>query len=163
MKNYELFEVAQRIGNVLPSLEKIKGAKFHYALLKNIDLLQKEITLLQTKAKPSDKFTEYEKLRVSLCEEHSTKNEKGEPNKRDLGSGQFEYDIDTEAQTWKDAIEKLKTDNKDVITERDEQIKDYNAMLDVESVIEFHLLKLEDIPNDVDGEQMQALRFWIQN
>lgn len=163
MKNFELFEIGQRIGTVLPSLEKIKGAKFHYALLKNIDILQKELNLIQTKAKPTEKFAEYEKLRVALCEKHSSKNEQGEPNKRDIGNGQFEYDIDTESEAWKTDIEKLKSENKQVIDERDEQIKNYNEMLDLDAEIKFHLINLEDIPNEVNGEQMQALKYWIKD
>lgn len=162
MKNYELFEIGQHIGNVLPSLEKIKGAKFHYALLKNIDLLQKELNLIQTKAKPSDSFTEYEKARVALCEKHAGKNDKGEPNKRDIGNGQTEYAIDTESEAWKNDIDKLKAEHQTAITERDEQIKQYNDMLDLDADIKFHLLSLEDIPNEVDGEQMRALKHWIK-
>ncbi len=162
MKNYELFEIAQRISTVLPSLDKIKGAKFHYALLKNIDILQKELDLLQTKSKPSEKFTQYEQLRVALCEQYAAKDENGVAKKRDSGNGQTEFDIDTESAEWKSAIEKLKTDNAEVIAEREEQIKHYNDLLEVEAIITFHLMKLEDIPNEVNGEQMQALRFWIQ-
>lgn len=162
MKNYELFEIAQRISTVLPSLDKIKGAKFHYALLKNIDVLQKELDLIQTKSKPSEKFTQYEQLRVALCEQYAAKDENGVAKKRDLGNGQTEFDIDTESADWKSAIEKLKSENSGVITEREEQIKHYNDLLEVDSMVKFHLIKLEDIPDEVDGEQMQALRFWIQ-
>jgi len=163
MKNYELFEVTQRLGTVLPTLEKLKGPKFHYALLKNIDLLQKEIELIQTKGKPSEKFLEYEKARVALCEQFCAKDEKGENLKRDIGNGQFEYDIDTTSESWKLAIEVLKSNNKELIAERDQQVEMFNQMLDVESSLTFHLIKVEDLPSDINGEQMQALKNFIQD
>lgn len=161
MKNYELFELGQRIGKVLPELEKIKGAKFQYALLKNCDILQTELTLIQTKAKPSENFIKYEQERVKLCEQHSAKDEKGQPKKRDVGNGQTEYDIDTESESWKTAIEQLKSKYADEIKLRDEQIKNYNDMLDVDAVVKFHLIKLEDIPNELNGEQMAAIKPFI--
>jgi len=161
LKNYELFEIAQRIGNVFATLEKVKGAKFQYALIKNIDILQNEIKLIQSAAKPSESYSEYERLRVKLCEEFSAKDDQGQPKKREVGNGQTEYDIDTESEVWKTAIEDLKNQHKDVINERDEQIKNYNEMLDLESTIKFHLMKLEDIPNELDGEQMLAIRSFI--
>lgn len=162
MKNYELFEVAQRLGTVLPSLEKLKGPKFHYALLKNLDLLQKEIDLIQSKSKPSDKFLEYEKARVALCEAYCAKDDKGENLKREIGNGQFEYDIDTTSEEWKTAIEKLKSENAELINERDHQVEMFNQMLDVESSVKFHTIKIDDLPSEVNGEQMQALKHFIQ-
>lgn len=162
MKNYELFEITQRLGSVLPTLEKLKGAKFHYALLKNIDLLQKEIELLQTKSKPNEKFTAYEKVRVELCEAFCAKDEKGECKKRDLGGGQLEYDIDTTSEAWLTAIGDLKNNNKEIIAEREQQINEFNELLDIESVVQFHKIKIEDLPSDINGEQMASLKFFIQ-
>src|SRR4051812_4483300 len=102
MKNFELFEITQRLGQQLPSLEKLKGPKFHYALLKNIDILEKELKILQNASKPTEKFMEYEKQRIALCEQFAGKDENGQVKKRETVQGQFEYDIQTESQEWKD-------------------------------------------------------------
>lgn len=163
MKNYELFEVAQRLGTVLPTLEKLKGPKFHYALLKNIDLLQKEIELIQSKSKPSENFLAYEKERIALCEKFCNKDEKGENIKREIGNGQYEYDIDTTSETWKTAIDELKSNNKELIAERDQQIEMFNQLLDVETSLNVFLIKIEDLPTEINGEQMQALKHFIQD
>lgn len=163
MKNFELFLLAENLGQNLAKLQTLKGAKFCYNLAKNMDILEAELKVISTTSKPSDEFTEYDKKRVALCEEFAKKDAEGKPEKRDVGSGQFEFVIDTESQEWKNAIEKLREDNKTVIETRDAQIAKYNELLDLESTVEFRLTDLNDIDNDITLELMRLLKPFLKD
>ena len=164
MTNQELFMLAQGLANNLTHLKALKGAKFTYGITKNMDLIQKEMDLINDIIKPSDELKEYDDIRVKLCEKFAKKDENGEYIKIESipGSGQFEYDIDQESEEWKTAIEKIKTEHKTILDERDEQIKEYNNLLYSDINIEFHKIKLDDVPTDISLELMQIIKPFIE-
>ena len=164
MKNYDLFVLADQITVNLERLKNLKGAKFNFCLLKNIDLLEKECKILQETVKPSEDFLAYDKARVTLCEEYCAKDENGGLLKKEnpQNPGQFEYDIDTKSQEWTNAIDKLKQDNLSILTSRDEQIVQYNELLDAQSDIEFAKVKIDDVPNDITLELMKLIKSFIK-
>jgi hypothetical protein len=164
MTNYELFVLADQLANNIEKLKALKGAKFTYGVLKNIDIIEKEIKILTDSAKPSEAFLAYDKKRVLLCEEFAGKDEKGEVKKKAVAGSQnqFEYDIDTESEAWLSAIDALKSENKEIIDLRDEQVKEYNEMLSIDSAVVFHQIKLDDVPNDISLDLMKIVKPFIK-
>lgn len=164
MKNYDLFMLADQLANNIEKLKALKGAKFTFGILKNIDILEKEIKLFSEYMKPSDAYMVYDKARVALCETHCAKDEKGELLKKEAqpGSGSFEYEIDTKSPAWLEAIEGLKTEYAETIAARDEQIAEYNKLLDAETELELHKIKLDDVPNDISLDLMRVVKVFIK-
>lgn len=165
MTNYELFVLAEQLGSNIEKLKALRGAKFTYGVLKNIDVIEKEVKFIADIAKPSDDFLAYDKKRVALCEEFAGKDESGQVKKKLVpggASGQFEYDIDTESDVWLAAIDGLKLENKDVIDTRDEQVKAYNDMLKIDATVAFHMIDLDEVPNDISMDLMRLIRPFIK-
>ena len=164
MKNYDLFVLAEQLANNIDRLKALKGAKFTYGILKNIEILEKEVKMIMETSKPTDDFLAYDKTRVALCEQFCAKDEKGEMVKKENPNnpGQFEYDIDVESQEWKDAIVKMKEENKDVLEARDEQIKQYNELLQSEFEVELYKVKLDDVPNDISMDLMKIIKPFVK-
>lgn len=164
MKNYDLFVLAEQLANNLTTLKTLKGAKFTYGILKNIDLLEKEIKFVSETAKPSEEFLAYDKARVALCEQYAKKDAEGNLEKKEThpGSNQFEYDIDTTSKEWNDAIDALKAQYNTIIESRDEQVKDYNLLIDSQNDLEFYLIKLDDVPNDISLDLMKLIKPFIK-
>jgi hypothetical protein len=163
MKNYDLFVLAEQLANNIDRLKALKGAKFTYGILKNIEVLEKEVKMIMETSKPSDDFLAYDKARVALCEEFA-KDENGEIRKKENPAtpGQFEYDIDVESKEWKDAIVKMKEDYKEVLEAREEQIKQYNELLQADFDVELYKIKLDDVPNDISLELMKIIKPFIK-
>jgi len=164
MKNYDLFMLAEELANNIERLKALKGAKFTFGILKNIDVLEREVKLLAGSSKPTDEYIAYDKLRIALCEQFTAKDENGELKKKETVSapGQFEYDIDTESQEWKDAIAKMKNDNAEVLKARDEQIAQYNELLMSETDVELFKIKLDDVPNDITMDLMKIIKHFVK-
>jgi len=164
MKNYDMFVLAEQLANNIGNLKALKGAKFTYGLLKNIDLLEKEVKSVMEMSKPSEEFLVYDKARIALCETHAKKDANGEIAKKEVqpNSGQFEYDIDTTSKVWIDAIEELKVTYKEAIDIRDEQLKTYNELLSAESDIVLSKIALSDIPNDITLELMKLIQPFVK-
>lgn len=163
MKNYDMFVLADQLAQNLERLKSLKGAKFTYGILKNIDTLEKEVKFIAETAKPTEEFNTYEKARITLCETHAKKDDKGEILKKEVpGTGQFEYDIDTTSKEWVDAIDVMKETYKEVIANRDEQLKQYNELLSADCEIVFTLIKLDDVPNEISMDLMKIIKPFIK-
>ena len=76
MKNKELQPLLQSIDAV----GNLSGVKFVYAIVKNKKLITAELETLQEAIKSSEKFLEYDKERIVICEKHADK-ENGKPKK----------------------------------------------------------------------------------
>lgn len=163
MINQELLLLAQGLANNLTQLKSLKGAKFTYGITKNMDLIQKEMDLINDIIKPSDELKKYDDARVKICEEFAKKDENGEFIKLEIapGSGQYQYDIDEESQEWIDALGKIKNEYSSILQERDEQINEYNKLLNTEITIDFYKIKLDDVPTDISLELMQIIKPFI--
>lgn len=161
MKNYEILNLAELLNLNLSKLKDLKGAQFTYALLKNIDKIDKEVKIINESMKPTDEYAKYDKERVAMCEQHAKKDDKGNLLKKSMGNGQFEYDIDTESLAWLDDIAKLKTKYATEIEKRNEQIKSYSELLEIESDLELYKVKLDAVPNDISLELMNVIKMFV--
>lgn len=163
MKNLELFALADQLGKSIERLKLLKGAKFTFTLLKNIDLIDKEIKSLSECSKPTDEYNAYDKARVELCEKFCAKEENGELKKKPnpQNPNQFEYDIDTTSKEWTDAIETLRLTNVAVLEAREEQLNSYNELLQSDSDVTFSTIKLADVPNEISMDLMRVIKEFI--
>lgn len=130
---------------------ELKGVKFAYALAKNKALLKTELETLQTAITPSEKYMSYEKARVALCEVHAEKDEKDKPKME--GN---EYVI-TDRKKFDKELEKLQEEHKEVITEREGQVKEFNELLEKESDYKPFMIEYSDVPEDISSKQMSGI------
>lgn len=162
MKNYELYSLADSISKNLESLKYLKGAKFTYSIIKNIELIEKEIEVLTKMSKPSEEFENYDKDRLALCERLSQKDGEGNSLKNDLGNGNFEYILDINSKEWIEGTTLLSSKYLDAIKNREVQINNYNEILNKEVELKFYEIKLDDIPNDINLELMNIIKYFIK-
>lgn len=163
MKNSEVIQLNNKISSYIKPLKDLKGAKFSYALIKNTELLQKEVKDIAAVITPTEAYQAYDKARVALCESFAKKDEKGNVIRKNLReNGQFDYDIDVNDEAFKAAVENLKEEHKDAIKEQDEKILEYNKFLDEESTVSFHKISISDVPNDISVELMSVIEPFIQ-
>lgn len=153
MKKGELYSLMAG----LEAVKDLKGIKFAYARAKNKKLIQDELQLFGETLKASEKFSEFEDKRVELCKKYCKKDEKGKPlTKNDSYVG---LEDNTEFQQ---ELVNLKEVHKDIVTERQNQVDEYNKMLSEETKLDFHKILLEDVPADITGQQLELIMPIIQ-
>ena len=74
-----LNEKLQSVYQGIEAVSGLKGVRFAYAMARNKSALKKELETLQEAVKASDKFAEYDKKRIELCEQYADKDEKDKP------------------------------------------------------------------------------------
>jgi hypothetical protein len=67
-------------------LSTLTGAKLNYALLKNINKIEKETEDIKKIVNPSDRYKEFDKKRIDICQLYCEKDEKGENIKKQIDS-----------------------------------------------------------------------------
>lgn len=108
MKNRDLFKLYENLKRV----SKIGGARFSYGVVKNQKMILAEIDTLQESFKPSEKYQEFDNLRVAICEKHAIKNEDGTPK---IENGHYVFENEKKALK---EIEDLQKEHKEVVDEQ---------------------------------------------
>lgn len=161
MTNLEVINTYDQILKNQDQLKQIKGAKFNYMLLKNIKTLENEVSWLKEIVQPTEEYKKFEQERINLCEKYS-KDESGNIKKKNVRpDGNYDYDINETDPNWLSDIKDLRDKYSEEILKREEQIKKFNEILDVDSAIEFHKVSLNDIPEDISFELMKAIDNFI--
>jgi len=149
MKRKELFQLKQ----ALESVSTLKGVKFAYSIAKNLQEVNNEIEAVNKAMAPSEEFMKYEKERIKLNEECAEKTEDGNPKVENnnyvispRNSGDYEK-----------RMEELKKKHKKVLSERDEQIKEYQAHLEEDVDITLHKIQEDNLPSDITAEQISGI------
>lgn len=153
MKRQELYNLL----NGFEAVKNLKGVKFAYARAKNKKLVLAELELLKDVLKDSDKFIEYDKKRIELCEEHCTKDKKGKPV---IKNGKYEGL--TKNKEFDKKVEKLNEKFKEVIEQKKKNAEEYKALLDGEVDIPLHKIKIEDVPEDITGAQLESISLILE-
>jgi len=144
MKNKDLItleESLQKVGN-------LTGFKFVYAVAKNLDILNREIKIIQETFKFSKDFQKYDLERVELAKKFSKKDKDG---KDVVVNNAFVLE---DEKGFRKELEILKKSNKKVIEIREKQVEDLNKLLEEESNIKLHKIQKEDIPENITGSQL---------
>ena len=149
MKRKELFQLKQ----ALESVSTLKGVKFAYSIAKNLQEVNKEIEAVNKAIAPSDEFMQYEKERIKLNEEYAEKTEDGKPMVENNN-----YVISPRNRgSYEKRMEELKKKHKKVLSERDEQIKEYQALLEENVDITLHKIQEGNLPSDITAEQISGI------
>jgi len=157
MKKAELLDLQEKITFYSKELKDLKGAKFSYAIIKNSAMLQKECEAIIEAGKSPASYLEYDQERVKLCEMLAKKDENGQPIKKNQKGESFEYDIDLTSPQWTTEFNALQEKHKAAIEENKKVKNDWIQFLNTESEIQFHKIKLEDVPDSISVEIMSLI------
>jgi hypothetical protein len=152
MKKRELYDLYEGLNNVA----ELKGVKFAYAVNKNKSKILSELKVLEKSAEASEEYKGYEKERIALCEEHAEKDKDGKAN---IVSGA--YDIKDRA-TFDKALDALKETHKKALDDHANHVKDFEVLLETESEVEIHKIKLEEVPQEISVKQLENISLIIQ-
>ena len=137
-------------------LGSLQGAKFAYAISRNLSLLQPEIDALKKALEASDEFQKYDEARVELAKSHAKKNDKGEPETTKNAQGQETFVLENQ-EAFDKAFEALKEEHKATLEARQKQVDEQNELLKTESTVTLYKVSLADVPNAITADQMKAI------
>lgn len=147
MENRQLQVLLQGINAV----NSLQGVKFAYGINKNRKAIERELETLQEAIKASDKYTEYDKKRIELCEKHAVKDDNGKAKMENN-----EYVI-TDKDAFDKEIDTLRAKYKDAIDEREAQLKEFSELLKKESDFVPFKIAFEDVPEDITSDAMSKI------
>ncbi len=145
---------ALNLYNGLQGVSNLSGAKWAYAIAKNIAMLKPEIDALQKAYTAKNEFIEYERARLELAEKYSVKKD-GKPETVNVG-GIEEYLI-ADKDKFNQEFAKLQAKYKKAIDERKKQISDFNEILKEEVNIDFYTISPDYIPEEITPAQLSAI------
>lgn len=148
MKRSDLFELLKG----LKSVKNLRGVKFAYGAVKNKHKVEAEIECLKEVVKPSEKYDEFDKKRMEICEKYCSKDKEG----KSIIKGNV-YEGLKDNRRFDKEIKRLRKDYQKVIEERKTQLNEYNKMLEEEIKIDFHKVLLKDVPEDISSEQLEKI------
>lgn len=163
MKNLEVLQLADQLKANMTSLKTLSGIKFAYMMMKNIEIIDKEVKFVSELTEIKPDYIEYDKERVELCKKFATKDENGEPIILTNNNGSQSYDIDEESNEWIISYEGLNHKHRSAIENRDKQKEEYNNFLNEESTIEFYKIEESELPIEITLEQLMIIKVFIKN
>lgn len=163
MRNIEILNLVEALNNNIEELKKLKGAKFAYAIIKNLETLNTESKVIQSVYTISDEYKEYDKARVDLCERYADKDENGQPIKNYITDKSFEYKLDLTNQVFISAMDELTQKYKDSIITNNEKSLEYNKFLMEESTIKFTDIDFSTIPDDISVELLSVIKPFVKD
>lgn len=130
-----------------------KGAKFSYAIARNLILLKPEMEALDKAMTPVAEFLEIDNKRVELVKKFAKKNDKNEL----VLKNNNEYELE-DSEAFNKEFEALKKDNKEVFDARAKQVEEYIELLKMESDTKLYKVSLHTVPEDITVTEMFNLR-----
>jgi len=135
----------------LISVGNLPGAKFAYAVGRNIDKIRGPLKPIQGILKESSEFKEYNKQRIRICEDCAEVDNGGKAIK-DEKDGSYQI-ADAKKDLFDRKISTLKKKYQAVIDDREKQAEEYNDMLEGEvpekDFPDLHKVEESDIPVEI--------------
>ena len=122
--------------NGLFTVQELKGKKFSLTVSKNITILQKELKDLEEFGKPSKEFMDLAQKVNGIANE--------------------------EADDSKERIDKLESENKNLVKERRAQIDEVAKLMEDEIKLDLHILSEDILPEDITAKQNKSLEKIIE-
>jgi hypothetical protein len=142
-----------RLNNAISAIEGRKfSVKFSYFLAKNKIQLKEDISILEQLRLPSDEFKQYDADRAKLALDHADRNSDGSPK---IDNQQFVITI--QAGEFQESVSKLKEKYNEVIEQRNEQLKDFEEILEEKTTYSGATIDYKDIPDDIEPVVIEVL------
>ena len=152
MKNSDVI----KLNEVLQKIIKVsKDVKFTYKLIKNKNLIKDIITNLdEVRTVKDEKYEEYDAKRVALCKEYCDKDDNGNPV---LFDNVFQGLIGN--VVFSEKIKLLNEESAECINNYKKKIKDIEDIFneDFDNSVEWVEVDINEVPNVVDGEDLEML------
>jgi hypothetical protein len=148
-------DIVQLNGGLI-SVADLRGVKFSYAVAKNKSIIKAEIEALEASVAPSEGFVEFNNKRIAICMDMCAKDDDGQPI---IVDGNYTSD-DEGAMMSK--VKELQEEYKDVLSDRDDQLKRANSLLEEEIDINLYKVSVEYIPEDITPSQMESIFLIIE-
>ena len=148
MKNSEL----NTLGKALVRVGQLQGTKFSYAVAKNLKLIREEQTLLgelPIVREFENNLKELNEKKMKISEKHAEKDDKGEIVKDENGNYKF--------KSISKVIKETEELQKQHRAENLSCYEEYEKLVEAEANIELHKVKLENVPEGITAEQMEAI------
>lgn len=143
---------ALKLWQVFGKLEGLKhDVRFSYFLAKNKVALKAELDLLEESQKPSQAFLEYEARRVESAQKFADKDANGNPKIHNNS-----YIIYDKREDFEKEIKTLKTKFKKAISDRENQIKDYEKLLDEPVELQLTKIRFTQLPPQIEASVLEV-------
>lgn len=138
----------------LIGVSHLSGAKFAYAVAKNLVKIKSEVEALEKAHLPFDDFKVYDVERIKLCEEYAIKVD-GKPQ-MEMRDGTMVYKIEDQ-EAFDKALKELQAKHQDAYDKRQKQLEELNEMLKDEVEVDLHTILPEYIPQNITATQLADL------
>lgn len=128
------------------------SVKFSYFIAKNKVAMRDEITALDEARQVSDTFKTYDAERAKMAQEYADKNEDGSAKIQDNS-----FVITANLEEFQTALEALRKQYKEAIEEREQQLKDFEELLDEKVTFKGARIDFKDIPPTVEPTVLEVL------
>ena len=128
------------------------SVKFSYFVAKNKVLLKSEFTALEEARKPDPKFVEFDTERAKMAHDMADKDEKGQAKVENNN-----FIIVERVDEFKKSLDDLKEKYSKVIEEQEQNVKDYEDILDEEFNYKGPRIDFKDIPAGIEATILEAL------
>lgn len=164
MKNYELIEVSNKVREGLFS--NLKGTDFLIAFIKNVKLIENEISILEELRKPDDDYNKFAKTVVELRKEYADLDENGTPKIVGVGQNSM-YSVTNpdKKRELESKFQELRNSKKwkSIVDKQEEKVNSFVEALNKDCDLEFKKISKNKLPNDMDFEQIYLLNFMIED
>jgi len=128
-----------------------KGAKFAYAVAKNVKILEPEAEPIIKALKFSKEYEEYDNARMESVKKYGKRDE----NKR-LVIIENEYVI-LDQEKFDKELEPLQKKFAKAIKERKKQLEDLEKIMEGDVKVKLYKVALKDVPNDITTPQLLSI------
>lgn len=149
MKKADIFTLEQS----LRAVAHHRGAKFAYAIAKNLRIIQAELKDLQEAGKPDEAFIAYEQRRIDLAASFAIKDDQDQPV---IADGRFSIPPETLPE-FESQLAKLREECHDILTARQTQEDEYRRLLDEKADIDLFRIPVDVFPEDITGSQLESI------
>ncbi len=147
-------EQVLRLHKGLKAVQSLTGAKFSYAVTKNLRNLHTTVNLLMAKINPTPEFLAVDAKRQKLALKHA-KMKKGKPvTKITMGVQRY---VMRDEKKFKTAFNKIAKDHKKDFAYREKQFEDFKKLLKKKVFVSLHKIKVSDVPEDINSKQMAEI------
>jgi len=138
----------------------VKSKGLVYSLVKNVKILEPEVTALQKALETdSEDFKKYIEETRAVYTQYVDTDEQG--NFKTVSNGIILKDP-ADKEVVQEAILALDEKYKDAITERNDEIKKYHELLEEDFTVELVKIKFVDLPDEVSADVIYVLEELIE-